>query len=286
MIEIPLNETIDSWNTPVLVIPPRFLDLGSYKAVFRMHLDTGNEDLKLFGETHHYFTVEPAPLVPVLTESGATKTSRGWGQMIEMNPEEYSFDPDNPEEVGGFNYTWFCRVVAPEKEKFALLDDEGFPVYNEDDTITASPPLDVPDPLNQGPGCFGDGAGGMRMRGGRWSLNASQFVTPGRIYEITVIIEKDIRRAAVSLQVEVFAIPAPITSMHCMNDELLCFPNMDTVLVNPSIRLALEGECKEECDGEISYKWNIDVPDGVEAKYFLCSRRFSNYNDCHNNNDG
>ena len=29
-----------------------------------------------------------------------------------------------------FNYTWFCRVVAPEYEDWHEIDDEEFPVYD------------------------------------------------------------------------------------------------------------------------------------------------------------
>ena len=29
-----------------------------------------------------------------------------------------------------FNYTWFCRVVAPEYEDWHAIDDEEFPVYD------------------------------------------------------------------------------------------------------------------------------------------------------------
>ena len=53
----------------------------------------------------------------------------GWGQSITMFPYKYSIDPDFPEERD-FNYTWFCRVVAPEYEDWHELDDEEFPVYD------------------------------------------------------------------------------------------------------------------------------------------------------------
>ena len=44
-----------------------------------------------------------------------------------------------------------------------------------------------------------------------------------------------------------------------MNDEL-CFPTFGGVFVNPTSRLALKGQCLEECVGdgfEISYQWDI-----------------------------
>ena len=87
-------------------------------------------------------------------------------------------------------------------------------------------------------------------------MNTASLVTYGRIYEILLILQKDTRRAKVILELDLGAVPAPITEIKCINDEL-CFPRFGGVFVNPTARLALKGTCTEECKGDETYTWEI-----------------------------
>ena len=41
-------------------------------------------------------------------------------------------------------------------------------------------------------------------------------------------------------------------------------------MVNPDSRLALTGNCTEECQGDLSYRWSIILEDGDEANFMYC----------------
>ena len=48
--EIYINNTLASSNTSLLSIPKLFLDLGVYKLVYRLEIETFTEDIRVFGE--------------------------------------------------------------------------------------------------------------------------------------------------------------------------------------------------------------------------------------------
>ena len=103
-------------------------------------------------------------------------------------------------------------------------------------------------------------------------MDTASLVTYGRIYEFLLILEKDTRRAKAIIELALGEVPAPIAEIKCVNDEL-CFPKFAGVFVNPTSRLAVKGNCKEECDGdgfEIEYKWDIyreEAPTKVAFTY-------------------
>ena len=106
------------------------------------------------------------------------------------------------------------------------------------------------------PGCFGTGPVPLKTKAKIFAMNTASLVTYGRIYEILLILQKDTRRAKVILELDLGAVPAPITEIRCINDEL-CFPRFGGVFVNPTARLALKGTCTEECVGDETYTWEI-----------------------------
>ncbi len=59
-------------------------------------IETHTDEFRVYGETSTYFHVIKSPLIPVIIEGSATKVTRGWNQIVEMNPEFYSVDPDEP----------------------------------------------------------------------------------------------------------------------------------------------------------------------------------------------
>ena len=127
---IPINETIPSWNSALLDIPKLTFMYGLKKLVFRFEVETGNPDIPFYKEAHTYVNITKSPLMPVLIEGSAALVSRGWGQFLTLTPAKLSIDPDFPDERK-FNFTWFCRVVAPEDEyqDYANIDSEGYPLY-------------------------------------------------------------------------------------------------------------------------------------------------------------
>ena len=52
----------------------------------------------MYGEAFTYFRIARTPLVPVIIEGSTTRVTRGWGQIVEMNPAEYSIDPDDEDD--------------------------------------------------------------------------------------------------------------------------------------------------------------------------------------------
>lgn len=154
-----------------------------------------------------------SPLIPVIIEGSATKVTRGWNQLVEMNPEFYSVDPDDPTsrvmslltskqtkkykiplylKFQFFEYEWYCRKVYPEVENYTQIDAEGFP-------MSSMPAHAVPPPgqeaqlFNTPPGCFGKGAGRLSRTAGRWTFNTSSFVAYGQSYEFLLVLKKDDR---------------------------------------------------------------------------------------------
>ena len=153
--EIYINNTLASSNTSLLSVPKLFLELGLYKLVYRLEIETFTEDIRVYGEAATYFKMVRTPLVPVIIEGSATKVSRGWNQLVVMNPELFSLDPDAPDERT-FGYNWFCRVASPTMENYTKIDAEtGFPAYVGSKQLIPAP--SEAQPQNTPPGCFGKG---------------------------------------------------------------------------------------------------------------------------------
>ena len=77
-----INETVPSYTQLQLNMPPRVLDLGLYKLVFRFELITGLEDVKIFKESFTYINIVESPLKAVLMDGFPSKVSRGWAEEI------------------------------------------------------------------------------------------------------------------------------------------------------------------------------------------------------------
>ena len=268
LTEIQINETVRSYQSSLIDIPGLTLDVGLHKLVFKLEIETGVPGLPLYKTAYTYFNVTQSPLVPGFIKGSVVKVTRGWGQVIRLDVVKFSLDPDSPSSRE-WNVTWWCRRVdsdPPEqyKEYYELDTDndgvmEKFPKYDKIDEQRIPRPRD-PIIINPPEGCFGFGPGPMKVSGTRLTLNTSSFVTYAQVYEVGIVLSKDIREAQVAVQIDVGVIPSPIVEIDCAS-EGLCFPATGAIFINPTSRLALLSSCIAECEtGQISYTWKLTFP--------------------------
>ena len=266
LTEVRINDTIPTYQSAMIDIPPNILDYGLYKLVFKLEIDTGVPGLPLFKKAYTYFNISKSPLVPGFIKGSVSKVTRGWGQTVELDAKMYSIDPDFPEDKE-FNYTWFCRRFEPDPEDwidmFELDSDydgvaEEFPLFIPSQAQRVPKPGD-PVIVLPPPGCFGSGPGGISHSAAKLTLNTSSLVTYAQVYEVTMIVSKDNRIAQTNIKVDVGVIPAPVIEIGCAS-EGLCTPTFGGIFVNPTSRLAMRSNCLEQCDGgTITYSWNIKL---------------------------
>ena len=290
LTEIQINETVPTFQSSMIDIPPLALDYGLHKLVFKMEIETGVPDLPLFRTAYTYFNVTASPLVPSFIKGSVSKVTRGWGQIIKLDGSKFSIDPDNPADKQ-FNYTWFCRRIDGGGEKLEnglegpeefddhfwndandnAVEDEGemYPVY-KDFEAQRIPKHRDPMIINPLPGCLGYGAGPLKVNGPRLTFNTSSFVTYAQVYEISMILAKDVRQAMVKVEIDVGVLPAPIVEIECASAGL-CFPIPGAIFVNPTSRLAMRSACIAEClGGPLTYKWNLINLPNFEINTMYC----------------
>ena len=74
LTEIQINETVaGSYQTSVIDIPPRTLDYGLHKLVFKFELETGVPGLPLYKTAYTYVNITKSPLVPVFIKGSVAK---------------------------------------------------------------------------------------------------------------------------------------------------------------------------------------------------------------------
>ena len=264
--EVQINESIPTYRSALIDIPPNTLDYGLYKMFFKLEIDTGVPELPLYKKAFTYFNLTRSPLIPGFIKGSVSKVTRGWGQGVNLNGKEFSTDPDFPEDKN-FNYTWFCRRVDPDPEEWVNTFEadsnydgalEIFPEYKPN-LAQRIPRPGEPAILLPGPGCFGFGPGGILHSAAKLNLNTSSFVTYAQVYEITLIVSKDVRISQTNIKVDVGVIPAPVVEIDCANDGL-CTPTVGGIFVNPTARLAFRSGCVKDCEGgELTYKWDIKL---------------------------
>jgi hypothetical protein len=49
----------------------------------------------MFREAHTYINITKSDLQPILILGSVAKVTRGWAQMLILNPQDLSLDPDN-----------------------------------------------------------------------------------------------------------------------------------------------------------------------------------------------
>ena len=87
-----------------LVIEPRSLLYGIYKLKFHSRMwDDNDEDpnwtrkLPFERDASTYIEILPTPLIANILDGGLRYITRGKGQILNMEPEVWSVDPDFPE---------------------------------------------------------------------------------------------------------------------------------------------------------------------------------------------
>lgn len=270
LTEIQINDTVPTYQSSVIEIPPNILEFGLYKLVFKLDIPTGVPDLPLFRQAHTYFNITKSPLAPGFIKGSVSKVTRGWGQTVTLDGKEFSIDPDYPDDKN-FNYTWFCRNEIEEWNAIFQFDsdfnniDEDFPLFIPSQAQRIPKPGDpaimLPEPNS---GCFGMGPGGMRWTSNKLVFNTSSLLTYAQVYEVALIVSKDYRIAQTSIKIDVGVLPAPVVEISCAS-EGLCTPTLGGIFVNPTSRLAFRSNCIEQCEGgKLSYNWNIKLD---TAKY-------------------
>ncbi|KAA0201568.1 hypothetical protein HAZT_HAZT010364 [Hyalella azteca] len=120
-----------------------------------------------------------------------------------------------------FTYVkWYCRQIKPTAEKLQV-DAQNFPL-----DVNAQP---IPDPQTAvgktGGGCFGVGPGMLSFNGSSLSFQLASFYLSEATFEFTVVVQKDERRAAATLELEVVTLPPPEVAIR--NGELIVIDQPD-----------------------------------------------------------
>ena len=100
---VPISPT--SYDKADLIIPPRSLAYGVYKLRFYSRMwDENPEDpnwthkLPFERDAYSYIEIIGTPLVARLLDGDLSYVTRGTGQILNLEPKLYSYDPDFPDE--------------------------------------------------------------------------------------------------------------------------------------------------------------------------------------------
>ncbi|XP_076032915.1 polycystin-1-like [Oratosquilla oratoria] len=249
--DIVIQGLISSWNFSQLSVPPLFLDYGTYKLTYELRLTVSKIFPPLKATAYTYHEVIPSLLRPMMLEGSVKNTARGYGQNQIFYVRQLSSDPDEPESKIA-NFTYWCRRVT---DPPLPMDDKG------ELTEFNLHPIPVPGTQTGSLGCFGEGPGTIDFRKGKLELEILSFVESEVTYELTVMMSKYGRTATTSVNLEVLKTPPPIVMIKCV-DEALCWIHDGVLMTNPSMRIAMLGECLSDCDPTMTYQWSLFDKDG------------------------
>ncbi|KAK3865158.1 hypothetical protein Pcinc_029214 [Petrolisthes cinctipes] len=156
--DIVLEDNLASWNYSQLDIVPLFLSLGTYRLTYWVSIDA-SKIFPLMRSDKTYIRVTASPLEAKIIEGGASAITRGYKRTVTLSPGTLSKDPDEPEDKT-FNFTWWCRQIAPALETFSV-DGSGALVETNKQSI--------PSPLFAvgNDGCFGKGPAFLTSKTGK-----------------------------------------------------------------------------------------------------------------------
>uniref|UniRef100_T1ISY4 PLAT domain-containing protein n=1 Tax=Strigamia maritima TaxID=126957 RepID=T1ISY4_STRMM len=230
-----LDNYSESTKKSYLYIKAKFLPYGLYKVVFNYSVEkVGGKELAnpLVLWSFTYLRIISSDLIPVIINNAVRYIERGYGQMILLNPMTLSIDPDN--EAGNFSIVWICRQ---KNENFDNFDDTNI--------------QEVPKPGGQnsagGGGCFGNGPGVVNIKDGLWEFNTSSLISKNMEISILVKVGKGTRSAIAILDVKIIAHKIPILDLRCAVSKLCLKMSNVRNLLNPALRLAMIGECVDDC---------------------------------------
>lgn len=109
LTEIQINETMPSYQSGLLDIPPLSFQYGLHKLVFKYEVETHHPEVEMFREAYTYFNVTKGDLQAVVMAGSIAKVSRGWGQALILPAQDLSIDPDWPDETVRI-FVIFCHL--------------------------------------------------------------------------------------------------------------------------------------------------------------------------------
>ncbi|CAG0896667.1 unnamed protein product [Darwinula stevensoni] len=248
------------WDKPQISVPARFLPYGYYR--FRYTVGMIGipilEKIKIERTAETFVEVIPSPLLPMVLPGGISRILRSRTDSVELQPGLYSQDPDNPNNLTGMEYYYFCKR---EGEKYPQVGNE----YDYQMNSIPTGKLLV----DKG-GCFGNGPGVLDVRGSSLKIPCSVFSSPG-VYNMMVEVRKTGRKANAYVDVEISALNSiPNVLIACKTASLCQPPRPEGIYVNPTTRLAIKGSCNSGCEGNDSnlvYSWELRT---VNCSYNPC----------------
>ncbi|CAB4063597.1 PKD1L2 [Lepeophtheirus salmonis] len=260
------------------ILPFKFPSYGLYKVTIISRLwddrDIGDPYLThllpYVGQSSTFIKILPSQLVPGLVSGGSKYISRGTGQIVDLKPYIYTYDPDNPnDKVKGIGFKWFCRHMT------TLTDGEKYPLEKIDENgntiISESNPQKIPkDKMKMEDskgGCFGYGPGILDEYESVLLIPGSSFIKIEEKYEIMLIAEKDTRSAT------------------CTTKDNAChIDEKGNIYINPDFRLALSSSCStddtSDCSEPMLYEWSSTDNENlsqVDDKYFTIGSDLSDF---------
>lgn len=186
-----------SISDPILVIPERCLDYGTYMVKCKVEM-VGGGTSGIFTESIAYIKVIKSPLFAIIL--GGTAKSIGYGKPFSADGTG-SFDPDTGDSQD-MKYYWFCAEKTEALQIFrnsTVLPAKPLSLH-PDLQAALGPNGGAPSHLYQG--CNGYGPGRLDVN------NAITTVTTrgmkiNQTYVVTILLVKDTRWATTSLSLEV-----------------------------------------------------------------------------------
>ncbi|XP_071796592.1 uncharacterized protein [Asterias amurensis] len=230
-------------DTVTLVIKEFDLDVDLYRIGFKVTMNkTLTENIEISAVAYDYFDIQRSMLIVALIDSELTSFVKAWGTSLDLIPGIVSRDPDLPpgEEQAFDNITYLCRRKG-----------EQWPSTK----VPIAIPLERNESTNiNNTGCFGTGPGILDHFDDTLSWNTS-LLDLNVVFEIMVLIIKDVRRGNFSLFVEVEVGDPPQAAIK-IGDGTIFAPGDGVQIINPTSSVRLSASCREFCDG-IVYTWEM-----------------------------
>ncbi|KAG8197517.1 hypothetical protein JTE90_007255, partial [Oedothorax gibbosus] len=238
---------IRSSNCSALRILERFLEVGLYKVQYFIDI-YGNDTLEETATCFTYLEIMSSSLRPMIIKGGASYILRGYGQMVYLEAEKYSVDPDNPKEKG-FKMEWTCKSFEP--SEFLA----GGEVYDDRVSLSSSSVTQHHTAsAKSSSDCFKKP---QKLKGNNLSFNTQDLINSKILYEIEVTVSKDSRKESAKIYLDVITDIPPGIIVMC-DKPVACRVTNEGFIVNPSSFLSLRAECVTECGkGDIAYVWEI-----------------------------
>ncbi|XP_072044193.1 polycystin-1-like isoform X2 [Amphiura filiformis] len=251
----------DATNTAIR-IPPRSLSIGCYKFTFEMTIDSDSTDgVVLTNSISQYCEVESAPLIIRLVCGQTTGSVVGYGDTINMYPQDCSSDPNLPVDADhGFADATFEYYCKRSYETLRIGDD-----MNLDPTPIPIPEIEANITEDMG-GCYSTGAGRLDHSGGSYQLRTIGMKV-NVTYDIIVKVYKGNQEGTARQRVTIKEGTYPQPTVTCTSGTLF-ETAYGAIVFNPTADMRLKATCTVGCERGMTYDWIIMVNNGY-SKYPL-----------------